>query len=346
MVYGATRRAKMHRVVGLLSSVVCMPGQPFSISTRFQRVLGAMDKQLSTALERARDEADHAGINGSKVEVATRKVLRNRLPSNLNIGQGIVYDSYGDETGQTDIIIANGEQPFTFPSEESGEYAIEGVSAVGDVKSNLTPGELQDCIDKATRYKRLRQMIGANDRITNFSEYTVETAALPPFFVIAHESRMTMDTLLNKLLDVPLVPVPDGKGFANDSPQHPLDAVCILGKGVALNQKSGRGAAFQLSGGVPVPGWIGMGADAPLALTLGWLHMAMPRITRAHSVVGQYYFPPRRQLMYMANKGRVAQGLQPFTETDLPPMEVNVSILRRRTPRKSAAKKGTARPKG
>jgi hypothetical protein len=37
------------------------------------------------------------------------------------MGEGIVYDSFGDETTQTDMIIANGEQPFTFPWGESGE---------------------------------------------------------------------------------------------------------------------------------------------------------------------------------------------------------------------------------
>ena len=60
----------------------------------------------------------------------------------------IVYDSFGDESGQIDIVIANGDQPFTFPWAESGEYAIEGVSAVGEIKSNLTAATLKDCIDR------------------------------------------------------------------------------------------------------------------------------------------------------------------------------------------------------
>jgi hypothetical protein len=89
-------------------------------------------------LARARAEAQHSGIKATKVEVATRKVLRDHLPPNLSIGEGIVYDSFGDESGQMDVVIANGDQPFTFPWGESGEYAIEGVSAVGEIKSNLT----------------------------------------------------------------------------------------------------------------------------------------------------------------------------------------------------------------
>jgi hypothetical protein len=216
-----------------------------------------VEKELSIALERARAEADHPGIKGDKVEAATRKVLRDRMPPNLRIGEGIVYDSFGDETGQTDIIVANSEQPFVFPSGESGEYLIEGVSAVGEVKSKLTPSELQDCIDKGTRYKRLRQIVGRSDRILNGSPYMAETSVIPPFFVIAHEHGMTVRTLLTKLLEMPNVPVPEGKDFPNDSPQPPLDAVCILGQGVALNQRSGEGPAFQINAnGMAHPGWI------------------------------------------------------------------------------------------
>jgi hypothetical protein len=190
-----------------------MPDEPIVITTRFERVLLGVERELSTALERARIEADHAGVKGDKVEVATRKVLRDRMPPNLGIGEGIVYDSFGDETGQTDIIVANGEQPFTFPWGESGEYAIEGVSAVGEVKSKLTPGELKDCIKKGTRYKRLRQIVGATDWILNRSSYTTETSLLPPFFVIAHEPGMTIRTLLQKLHDTPPTGA-GGQGFS------------------------------------------------------------------------------------------------------------------------------------
>jgi hypothetical protein len=289
-----------------------------------------VEKELSTALERARAESQHPGIKGTKVEVATRKVLRSHLPPNLSIGEGIVYDSFGDESGQMDIIIANGDQPFTFPWGESGEYAIEGVSAVGEIKSNLTPTTFKDCIEKATKYKRLRQTIGEHDRITNLSNYTRETSALPPFFVVAFESRMRMRTLLTKLDAAPPVPVPDGKGFTDDSPQPPLDAVCILGKGAAFNQRSGQGAAIQLRSldGKPQPGWISMEGSAPLAWTLAWLHMAMPRFLRANSVVGQYFIPPARQLKYMINKYRIAEGLEPITG-DLPQLVVKAQGYKR-----------------
>jgi Domain of unknown function (DUF6602) len=82
------------------------------------------------------------------------------MPPNLSIGEGGVYDTYGDESAQMDIVIANGDQPFTLPAGQSGEYVIEGVSAVGEVKSNLTARQLTDCIEKGQKYKQLRPTFG------------------------------------------------------------------------------------------------------------------------------------------------------------------------------------------
>jgi hypothetical protein len=135
-------------------------------------------------------------------------VLREYLPPNLSVGDGEVYDAYGDESGQIDIVIANGDQPFTFRPGDSGEYVIEGVSAVGEVKSNLTPRELTNCIDKGTKYKRLRPTFGLRDRVTNYSDFPKDSNFIPPFFVLAFDSRMRMQTVIDKLDAAALVTVP------------------------------------------------------------------------------------------------------------------------------------------
>jgi hypothetical protein len=128
-----------------------MPDQPVTITTRFERVLKEVEEGLRVSLKKARAETRHPGKKGTKVEIAARDVLREYMPPNLSVGDGGVYDSYGDESAQMDIVIANGDQPFTFPSGESGEYVIEGVSAVGEVKSNLTPRQLTDLGSRTSR---------------------------------------------------------------------------------------------------------------------------------------------------------------------------------------------------
>ena len=156
-----------------------------------------------------------------------------------------------------------------------------------------------------------------------------------------------MRTLLEKLHEASLVPVPEGKGFTDDSPQPPLDAVCILGRGVALNQRSGQGPAFQIAvDGKPRPGWILLESDKPLAMLLCWLHMAMPRILRAKSVVGQYFMPPPRQARYMINKLRAAHGQEPLTE-DPPPIRIDASPynIQPKKAAKGQSKKAAKQPK-
>ena len=69
---------------------------------------------------------------------------------------------------------------------------------------------------------------------------------------------------------------------------------------------------MNLADGGPQVGWISLEGEAPLAITLAWLHMAMPRILRARSVVDQYFIPPRRQARCMVNKARASRGLEPL----------------------------------
>lgn len=53
-------------------------------------------------------------------------------------------------------------------------------------------------------------------------------------------------------------------------------------------------------------GWAYLETDAPLVITMIWLHAAMPRIFRGKSVFSPYLVPPIRHAKYMD-----AQGLRP-----------------------------------
>jgi hypothetical protein len=82
--------------------------------------------------------------------------LSERLPPNLRIGCGKVYDAFGGESSQTDLIIANQDQPFIYTKHVPAEYLIEGLSAVGEIKCDLTTAELGKSITLARKYKSLR----------------------------------------------------------------------------------------------------------------------------------------------------------------------------------------------
>ncbi|WP_206676446.1 DUF6602 domain-containing protein [Mycobacteroides franklinii] len=139
--------------------------------SRFEEILIHLETQLLAELPKARAATSHGGDKGAKVEAATRELLSERLPSNLWVGCGKVYDAFGGESGQSDVVIANQDQPFTYPKHVPGEYLIEGVSAIGEVKSKLTAAELTKSVALATKYKSLRPIRRSTDKPSNWSQY-------------------------------------------------------------------------------------------------------------------------------------------------------------------------------
>ena len=97
----------------------------------------------------------------------------------------------------------------------------------------MTLDELDDCLKKATKFKRLRQTLGSTDSTLNPSvERILEaTGAVPPFFVVAFENKIALRTLFERLKAAEPVAMPEGKvsglgeGKGN-SPQPPIDCVC------------------------------------------------------------------------------------------------------------------------
>ena len=115
---------------------------------RFEQILLTVEQGLRLKLDEARFKTSHAGDigqgeqskvsggHGQTVESATRTSLQTYLPRNFGVGHGKLYDAYGDESAQTDIIITNQDHPFSYPPEVNGAYLIDGVAAVGEVKSD------------------------------------------------------------------------------------------------------------------------------------------------------------------------------------------------------------------
>lgn len=262
-----------------------------AMRTRFDKVLGVVEKRLALALEEARNQVDHKGNRGTNVEVAMRSVLSEHLPRVFDVGEGEVYDAYGDGTGQLDVIVTGPDHPFRYSEGAPGPYLVDGVSAVGEVKSLLTTGELDKVIASASKVKRLQLSPQKGDRITNHSkEYQRETEGVPPYFLVAFENNIADDTLMERLATAPLVPAPEGKYF--NVTQHPIDAVFILGKAALLNLRSGNGPLqYQQADGTFMQGWLRVHTTNALSFMLAWLHEAMPRVQRNNTPLTPYLFP-------------------------------------------------------
>lgn len=287
------------------------PAPAMAISLKFENLLVPIEQRLRLKLDEARGETNHAPTVGAKLETAVRKELSGFLPSSFSVGHGFIYDAYGDVTKQTDLIITNPDNPLTYPEDQPGTYVIDGVSAAGEVKAVLTTGELDDCIAKGSQYKKLRMSFNQADRLVANMEHMLQTGCTPPFIVIAFENKVAPQTLLQRLSEAPLVPVPAGKEFDDgkgNDPQPPVDAVCLLGRSILWNARPADPSPLRpLLNGQPYYGWIGIDTKAPLAITLAWLHAMMPRIQRGASVFVPYLTPYPKQAAYMAGKASFEQ---------------------------------------
>lgn len=248
-----------------------------------------VERQLVAELDKARVSSGHAVTIGTKAENAVRKALHAHLPTGLRVGHGIVHDSFGNVSKQTDLVISNPDHPFNFPDDEPGEFLLEGVSAVGEVKAVLGGKELDDCIAAGSQFKSLCPRYNNNDELMNPSDYMLDTNGLPPFIVIAFESRISRDTLWQRLTDAPLVEPHPFYAAAGMKPQPPVDAVCVLGKHALWNLRQVDGPIRLKAGDEIVRGWVAQDTTAPLSWTLGWLHIAMPRILRREPIFKWYF---------------------------------------------------------
>tara|TARA_R110000868_G_scaffold124226_3_gene328569 strand:+ start:301 stop:1170 length:870 start_codon:yes stop_codon:yes gene_type:complete len=105
------------------------------------------------------------GLVGSAKEHPARVQLERLMPGGVAVGSGIVVDSYGAVSRQQDIVIYETLCPiFTHnDTAEATYYPVEGVLAVGEVKSGLGKSELADAVIKSVSVKTLRRHSIATD---------------------------------------------------------------------------------------------------------------------------------------------------------------------------------------
>ncbi|MGX1198495.1 DUF6602 domain-containing protein [Parvibaculum sp. MBR-TMA-1.3b-4.2] len=113
--------------------------------------------------------AGHAGtpgLVGAAREHPARAQLERILPGNVGVGSGIVVDSYGGQSKQQDVVIYEKHicPVFTYnDTPEATHFPVEGVIAVGEIKSTLNSATLKDAFEKIASAKALRRRAIAED---------------------------------------------------------------------------------------------------------------------------------------------------------------------------------------
>ena len=231
----------------------------------------SIEKQMVAQLEEIRATHIHKGNKGGEVEKILREFLKKYLPRRLDISHGEVIDQNSNRSAQTDVVVVSEEHPFTFSEDSPGLFFIEGVSAVGEVKSILTSNELANTIEKAKKYKQLRVIPPAGvTRYANPSDgnrYYVH----PPFFLFSMESQIYLSKVFEKVKELTL------KDY---TPGSSIDGIFILNKGLVIDLGDGM-ESFKIlnpESKVPYEGWKQQDSDNVIFDFLVWLSIVMPRL--------------------------------------------------------------------
>ena len=100
------------------------------------------------------------GLIGAARENPARKQLEKLLPRFVSTGSGIVMDSFGARSTQQDIVFFERDFCPVYSINDTPEatyFPVEGVVAVGEVKSTVDKPTLFDALDKIRSAKMLKR---------------------------------------------------------------------------------------------------------------------------------------------------------------------------------------------
>jgi hypothetical protein len=251
-------------------------------SERIREALREEQAGLVSDLASARARFSQGTDRGTAgAEAPFRDFLTRHIARRLAVGQGEIIDTFGRESGQTDVVIVEDDHPFAVEPDSPALILIEGVTAAGEVKSSLTSGELDNAFNKSAAFKALEPIEANGSEVRTNPEDERRFLARRPYFLLAFESQLTLDRLAAKITEA-VAEHPDTGIF---------DAVFCLDRGWIINFGNGEGAFKFIVDGHSVPGWVRR--DIPegeiLFDFLVWLSAVMPRIVRFESPYSLYF---------------------------------------------------------
>lgn len=194
------------------------------------KIFDEVSTQMRSDFRKAQEAYSHSGLKGQANEDIVRRFLQQYLPKALDIVTGTIVDSSGGQSRQLDIILSDAvKTPIFFQSEDARVIPAECAYSVIEVKAHLDKKELDRCQDNMTSCKSLAKHAYFYNRgaITQtISLFGKEWQHFPlSYFVFAFDS-VGLDSLVSNL----------NQHNSSCEIHQRIDSVCVLDKGVILNQ--------------------------------------------------------------------------------------------------------------
>lgn len=251
--------------------------------------IGKVEKQMIEALAEVRETFKHSGNKGTSNENSFGDFVRQYLPRRLEIGNGEIIDSFGNRSGQADIVIVNEDHPFTFSPNRPGLFFIEGISSIGEIKTVLTSQELKNTLNNSLLYKKLKTTHGkgsmANANKSDLRRYYEH----PPFFLFCYESQLSLSTIKKNI-----------ESYVTEKSIDTLqviDGIFVLGKGWLINFGDGKGSfQFKALDGSVYKDWVIKESNSVLFDFFSYLSVTMPKTIRFEPIIANYLFSEEQRV--------------------------------------------------
>ncbi|WP_345798186.1 DUF6602 domain-containing protein [Castellaniella sp. MT123] len=120
------------------------------ISEKFNSKINA----LKSAFEENK-EIEHQGIKGGLNEIELSSLIKDIIPKKYRITKGIIENSNGEQSNETDVLIYDDEILPPYIKNELTFVPVEAVKYIFEVKSILNSTELKTTIKKFENYKSI-----------------------------------------------------------------------------------------------------------------------------------------------------------------------------------------------
>ncbi|HAT3659227.1 TPA: hypothetical protein I8559_001597, partial [Klebsiella oxytoca] len=97
----------------------------------------------------------HQGVKGELNEVELIKIIKDVIPKKYEISKGIIENSSGEQSNETDIVIYDNEILPPYINSELAFVPVEAVRYNIEVKSTLTAKELETTIGKFRKFRSI-----------------------------------------------------------------------------------------------------------------------------------------------------------------------------------------------
>lgn len=98
---------------------------------------------------------EHQGVKGGLNEVELIKIIKDVIPRKYEISRGIIENSHGEQSNESDVIIYDNEILPPYINNDLAFVPIEAVRYNIEVKSTLTAKELETTIEKFRKFRSI-----------------------------------------------------------------------------------------------------------------------------------------------------------------------------------------------